>query len=167
MNEVGAPKFDLEDEKFSTELFKTFPKGTCEELIQSAPHEFKELMREIIKKPLCHMILPPMGKGEVIGGSTDVGDVSWKVPTSGFHIACSPIGCPSHSWQYTACSGMSIGHKGMIAASKILALSAFDFMNDPELVSKAKEEFIEWTKGKPYKSPLPDGLIPPFRQYDK
>ena len=54
-------------------------------------------------------------------GSTDVGDVSWVVPTSGFRTATFVPGTPGHSWQSTACAGMSIGHKGMIVAAKTLA----------------------------------------------
>lgn len=74
-------------------------------------------------------------------GSTDVGDVSWQVPTVGFSAATWVPGTPAHSWQAVAAGGMSIGHKGMILAAKILANTAADLYQDPELISAALEEF--------------------------
>ena len=163
---VGSPKFDLEDERFALELRKTFPKGSVEGLLHFVPNDQVEHMKEMIKKPLCDEILMNIGKGKVMGGSTDVGDMCWKMPTAEFMTACLPIGTPGHSWQTTASSGMSIGHKGMIMAAKILALTAFDFLTNSEYVQKAKEDFLRVTENRPYKAPFPDDLIPPFRQYD-
>ena len=54
-------------------------------------------------------------------GSTDVGDVSWVVPTAGFATACWVPGTPGHSWQAVACGGTTIGKKGMQLAAKVLA----------------------------------------------
>jgi aminobenzoyl-glutamate utilization protein B len=105
-----------------------------------------------------------MGKGKVMPGSTDVGDVSWKVPLGEFMTACEIMGSPGHSWQNVATSGMSIGHKGMLTAAKVLAVSALDFMKNPELVEKARKEHEQKHKDNPYKSPLPDGLKPPYRR---
>ena len=64
-------------------------------------------------------------------GSTDLGDVRWVTPTAQFGTACSVLGSAGHSWQITAASGMSIGHKGMLQAAKILALTTLDVMTDP------------------------------------
>ena len=105
-----------------------------------------------------------MGKGKVMPGSTDVADVSWVTPLGEFHTACHVMGSPGHSWQNTATSGMSIGHKGMIMAAQVLALSAIEFMNTPDLVIKATEEFNEMIREKPYVSPFPEGLKPPFHR---
>ena len=74
-------------------------------------------------------------------GSTDVGDVSWNVPTAGFGTATWVPGTPAHSWQATAAGGMSIGHKGMMLAAKVLAATARQLYQEPELVAKAKAEF--------------------------
>ena len=78
--------------------------------------------------------------------------------------ACEIMGSPGHSWQNVATSGMSIGHKGMLTAAKILAVSALDFMKNPELVEKARKEHEQKHKDNPYVCPLPDGLKPPFRR---
>ena len=75
------------------------------------------------------------------GGSTDVGDVSWVVPNSGFSTATWVPGTPAHSWQAVAAGGMSIGHKGMIVAAKTMALSVYDLLTTPKLVADARAEF--------------------------
>ncbi len=73
-------------------------------------------------------------------GSTDVGDVSWNVPTVGFSTATWVPGTPAHSWQAVAAGGMSIGHKGMLLAAKLLAVTASDLYRDPGLVRAAADE---------------------------
>ena len=83
------------------------------------------------------------------GGSTDVGDVSWVVPTAGFSTATYVPGTPGHSWQAASCSGTSIGFKGMINAAKTLAMSGLDIILDKSLIEKAWVEFEE-KKGKNY-----------------
>ncbi len=76
-------------------------------------------------------------------GSTDVGDVSFTVPTVGLRTATWVPGTPAHSWQAVAAGGTSIGAKGMMVAAKALTLTAMDLYKDPELVKKAKQEFAE------------------------
>ena len=76
-------------------------------------------------------------------GSTDVGDVSFAVPTVGMGAATWVPGTPAHSWQAVAAGGTSIGHKGMIIAAKTLAMTTVDLLKDPELVSRAQAEFQE------------------------
>lgn len=74
-------------------------------------------------------------------GSTDVGDVSWNVPTAGFGTATWVPGTPAHSWQAVAAGGTSIGHKGMLLAARVLALTAVDLYGNPELLAAARDEF--------------------------
>lgn len=76
-------------------------------------------------------------------GSTDVGDVSWAVPTAGFGTATWVPGTPAHSWQAVAAGGMSIGHKGMVLAAKVLASAAAELFTSPQLVAEIKAEFAE------------------------
>lgn len=75
------------------------------------------------------------------GGSTDVGDVSWNVPTVGMRTATWVPGVPAHSWQAVASGGTEIGTKGMINAAKVLAFTAVDLFTNPALLQAAKEEF--------------------------
>lgn len=76
-------------------------------------------------------------------GSTDVGDVSFTVPTVGFGTATWVPGTPAHSWQAVAAGGTSIGRKGMMVAAKTLTMTAIDLFNDKKLVADAKAEFLE------------------------
>ncbi len=75
------------------------------------------------------------------GGSTDVGDVSWVVPTAGLSAATWVPGTSAHSWQAVAAGGMGIGFKGLQVAAKTLAMTAVDLYLQPELVRSAREEF--------------------------
>ena len=75
------------------------------------------------------------------GGSSDVGDVSFVVPTVGLTAATWIPGTPAHSWQAVACSGQEIGSKGMMVAAKTMALTAIDLFTDPSLLEKATAEF--------------------------
>jgi len=75
------------------------------------------------------------------GGSTDVGDVSYTVPTVGMGAATWVPGTPAHSWQAVACGGTEIGIKGMMVAAKTMALTAIDLYTNPALITKATEEF--------------------------
>lgn len=109
-------------------------------------------------------VLPMQSCGD--GSSSDVGDVAHIVPTAFFTTACSNIGAPGHNWQITACSGHSIGMKGMIYGTKVLAKSALDILTVPEILEKAKNEFMEATKGRPYKCPLPDDMEIPGQEKD-
>jgi aminobenzoyl-glutamate utilization protein B len=77
------------------------------------------------------------------GGSSDVGDVSYAVPTVGLWAATWIPGTPAHSWQVVACGGTEIGTKGMMVAAKTMALMAIDLFTNPTLLQKAKEDFIK------------------------
>lgn len=75
--------------------------------------------------------------------STDVGDVSWVVPTAGLAAATWVPGTPAHSWQAVAAGGTSIGTSGMMVASKTIALTAIELFQNPAVLKKARAEFQE------------------------
>jgi aminobenzoyl-glutamate utilization protein B len=89
-------------------------------------------------------------------GSTDVGDVSYAVPTVGVETATWVPGTSAHSWQAVACGGTDIGIKGMMVAAKTLAFTALDLFTNPALIKKAKEEFIQTKGDYQYKALLGD-----------
>jgi len=80
---------------------------------------------------------------ELSMGSTDVGDVSWTVPTAEFTTATWVPGTPAHSWQAVAAGGTSIGIKGLQLAAKTLALTAVDLYENPQLLQQAQAELKE------------------------
>jgi aminobenzoyl-glutamate utilization protein B len=77
------------------------------------------------------------------GGSTDVGDVSQVVPVIRMSATTAASGGPWHSWAVVACTGMSIGHKGMIYASKALAMTMADLYKFPSLIKDVKSDFMK------------------------
>lgn len=140
---VGPPPFDKEEQAYAREIQKNLK------------IEEKGLSTEI--EPLR---LPEKSWG---GGSTDVAEVSWLAPTTSLGIACDPIGSPGHHWAIVACGGMSIGHKAMLTAAKVMAASGLDLLSHPETIAKMRKEWEEAKKGREYKSPLPPDLKPPVK----
>jgi aminobenzoyl-glutamate utilization protein B len=122
MRALGGISYTEEEEQFALELRKTLLSPTLalgsQQNIQ--PFQFRQTM-----------------------GSTDVGDVSWLVPTVGFNTATWVPGTPAHSWQAVAAGGMSIGHKGMQLATHVLAKTAVDLIRDRALIVAARKEFIQ------------------------
>ncbi|MEJ7588477.1 MAG: amidohydrolase [Ferruginibacter sp.] len=113
-----------------------------------------------------NMVSPPVESAGLVkplkreltsgGGSTDVGDVSYNVPTVGMRAATWIAGTPAHSWQAVACGGTDIGIKGMMVGAKTMALMAIDLYTSPGLVEKAKLEFTTQKGGYQYKALLGD-----------
>ncbi len=91
------------------------------------------------------------------GGSTDVGDVSWIVPTLSMNATTAPVDAPWHAWPVVACGGMSIGHKGLVYAAKALATTMVDLFEDAKILEAVQAEFREKTKGVVYKPFIPEG----------
>jgi aminobenzoyl-glutamate utilization protein B len=98
------------------------------------------------------------------GGSTDVGDVSWTVPTVGIRTATWAPGTPGHSWQAVACGGTTMGLKGMNVAAKAMTGLAMDLYQRPDVISRAKAEF-EKRRGAQFKYEALLGDRPPALNY--
>jgi aminobenzoyl-glutamate utilization protein B len=99
--------------------------------------------------------------------STDVGDVSWLVPTAQFTTATAVPGTPGHSWQNVACANSTIGRKGMVLAAKTLALTALDLYDSPARIEAARKAFDEARAGKEYRSRIPADAKPPLDYRDR
>lgn len=143
---VGPPAFDETDRKLARQLREPLRTGF-------GLHETKDLHEEV--SPLSEK------PGAPDGGSTDVGDVSWHVPTSGFGVACFALESPGHSWQNVAAVGSPIGHKGMMVAAKVFALTTAELLRNPKEVQDAKAEFDKTMKGRKYTTIVPEGQQAP------
>jgi aminobenzoyl-glutamate utilization protein B len=144
---VGPPKF-TEDEKL-------FARRMQQPLTEQFGTEFSEAIHESIE-PL-QATTPPSK------GSTDVGDISWHVPTGGIRTACMAAGSPGHSWQNVACIGSTIGEKGTIYAARVLAISAIDLLEDPEAVAAARADWERRMKNRKYTTLVPEGQKAPVK----
>tara|TARA_B100000676_G_scaffold130309_1_gene129387 strand:+ start:150 stop:1574 length:1425 start_codon:yes stop_codon:yes gene_type:complete len=120
--EVGGVKYNRKEKAFAEKIYKTLRSPSLD--LSSA----KEVQSYEFTK----------GKG-----STDVGDVSWMVPTAGLRVATWIPGTSAHTWQAVSAGGMSIGMKGMMNAAKTIAGTAVDIYSNPEVVKSAKKELLE------------------------
>ncbi len=109
---------------------------------------------ESIISPLEETLEHPMA------ASTDVGDVSFVVPTIRLGATTAPKGTPWHSWAVVACGGMSIGHKGMAYAAKALSMTMVDLYTDPSLIEAVTTEFKERKGDYIYEAMIPEGPPP-------
>ena len=131
LSAIGGIEYTESERQFAEEVITTFPGDK--------------------HRPEDALLIDPFTvttKGS--GGSTDVGDVSWVVPTAGIGTATWVPGTSAHSWQAVAAGGMSIGHKGMIKAAKVLAMTAYDLFMDVELIALGQVD-LEERRGKNFK----------------
>ncbi len=110
--------------------------------------------------PMLNFRAPTPARNIRNNGSTDVGDVSWVVPTGQIDCACWAAGTAGHSWQATAQGKSSIAHKGMLLAAKTLSFAGSRFLTDANLIQQARQAWLEELDGETYRSPLPEGAKP-------
>ena len=140
--ELGGYTYNEEERAFAEKILETLPApANLENTRRIKPFEVEE-------------------RGN--GGSTDVGDVSWVVPTAGLRTATWVPGTSGHSWQAVAAGGMSIGTRGMMLAAKTLALTATDIFRDPSVLVNARNE-LDRRRGADFKyKPLIGDRNPPL-----
>ena len=117
---LGGPQYDEADQRFAHEIAKTLPGGRYEPGSETIVEPF------IVKQSK---------------GSTDVGDVSWNVPTVGLSTTTFVPGTGLHTWQAVATGGTPLAHKGTLLAAEVLAATAIDLLSQPDLVAAATAEF--------------------------
>lgn len=153
---LGPPDFDDADRAFAAKIQSTLTNADIEAA-------FRRVGLPVTKGlALCDRIVPLGQKGEAMVGSTDVGDVSWVVPTVQAHGAVFAIGTPLHSWQLTAQGKMPAAHKGMVHTAKVMAGTAIAALLDETLIPRAKADHQARLKDTPYVSPLPKDIDPPL-----
>ncbi len=108
--------------------------------------------------------IKPLEGQSAQGGSTDLGDVSWIVPTMHVTVTTAPKDAPWHAWPVVATAGMSIGHKGMVLAAKTLATTMVDLYQNPDDIKEIRDEFVKAKGDVQYKAYVPEG--PPILPKD-
>jgi len=144
---VGAPVPDEGDKQFAGEMKLALTDADITNDLAMAGKFMAGKRPEIVKvlkeKVVADMILPYEYLSMLLAGSTDVGDVSWVVPTAQLSVACNAFGTPGHSWNAVAQGKSGMAHKGMLVAGKVLAGTAVDVLSSPALAAQAKEELRE------------------------
>jgi aminobenzoyl-glutamate utilization protein B len=115
----------------------------------------------VAEKGLSTAVMP-LQKEPVLGGSSDVAEVSWNTPTMGVALPTMPLGVALHTWPVTACAGMSIGLKGALAAAEVLALTALDVLTNASFREAARADFDRRREHFTYVSPLPESQKHPL-----
>jgi aminobenzoyl-glutamate utilization protein B len=158
------PEYTPEEQEFAKRIAETCtkPKGSEVRALLSRPKVQQEYIKLLGDKKLCDIVLPFFMEEQPvpIPGSSDVGDVSWNVPTAQVATACYALGTPEHSWQLVSQGRTSLGHKGMLLAAKVIAASCIDVFEHPEIAEKAKAELSERLEGESYRSAIPKDVKP-------
>jgi aminobenzoyl-glutamate utilization protein B len=153
---MDAAEFPFDDEQaaFAEELRETL--GDVDGALAELPEDVRD---EASDAAMFTRPIDATDEGVTGSYSTDSGDVSWNVPLGRFRAATWPVGTPAHSWQAVA-AGADLGTGGMEFASKVIAGTLYDLLDDEALLAEARAEFEDRTAGTEYESPLPEGADP-------
>lgn len=154
--QLGGPGFDEADSAYAARFRESMDGEEVRSAYQrmSIPAKSDEL--------LCDYVLPLDRPESSLIGSTDVGSVSWVVPTVQCRSATYTIGTPAHSWQLVAQGKSALAHKGLAHAAKLMASTAISLLTQPALIDDAKAEHARRLDGTPFVNPIPDEVQPPF-----
>ena len=142
MCDIPNPVEDAQDLDFAREIVKTQMEEIPEALFDVRPKPWNKIGN-----------LP-------IPGSSDTGDVSWVCPVSQCATSTWPVGTAAHSWQAVACGKSDFAHKGMLYAGQIIAATAIDVCENPEILEAAWKQHRQKTGGNPYHCPIPPEITP-------
>ncbi len=163
LRNFGSLNLTKEDLEYEKRYFDPLSDAVKEAIYNRTKAAFSDLSEEEIRKiadsPVTDKIFPLVFSDDA-PASTDVGDVSWVAPTAQINVACEPQGTPPHSWQWVANGKSDVAHKGMLAAGKTIATTAYDVLTNPNLVEKAKAEHKEMLGGKKFVSGIPTDVMP-------
>ncbi len=155
LEKLGPVPFDEADRNFAREIQKTLTKADIDTT-------FKRIgMKPAKDLAMCDFIAPLDRHSDGGEGSTDVGDVSWAVPTVQARVATCAIGTPFHTWQTVTQGKTPAAHKGMIYAAKVMAATACRLIEDPAIVAAARAAHRDHLDETPYTCPIPDDIRPP------
>lgn len=150
---LGIPIHTDEEQQMAKQMRTTFS-------AKEKTSEWK-LDRRLKDKDLSDYLQPYSTESHYqISSSTDVGDVSWVVPTAQCQVACYALGTSYHTWQMVAQGKTVLGHKGMLHASKVIASTALELFMNPEIIAEAKLELQESHDGEAYTCPIPKEVKP-------
>jgi aminobenzoyl-glutamate utilization protein B len=155
MEELGPPHFDDADKAFARQIRSTL-----------SPQEIASSWHSIglpqTDAPLADFTVPLDAARNPMIGSTDVGDVSWVVPTVQAHAPTVAIGTPFHTWQVVAQGKAPAAHKAMVQVAKAMAAAGAAVLSNPELMEAAKADLKARVGAEGYISPLPAEVKPPL-----
>ena len=154
LEKLGPVPFDKTDRAFASEIQTTL---TDKDIATAYTSVGLKPRKDL---PLCDFLLPLDFERIGSSGSTDVGDVSWAVPTVQARVATMAMGTPIHTWQVVAQGKSGAAHKGMTYAAKVMAATAQRLIEDPALLTAAQAEHQAYLAESPYICPMPEDTQP-------
>ncbi len=155
LEELGPPHFDEADKQFAADIRKTL-----------SPQEIAASWSAVglpdTGAALADFTVPANVTRKPMIGSTDIGDVSWVVPTVQAHAPTVAIGTAFHTWQIVAQGKSPAAHKAMVQVAKAMAAAGVAALTDPKLMADAKADHAARLKASPYVCPIPDNVDPPL-----
>ncbi len=155
MEELGPPHFDEADKRYAEAIRTTLS-------AQEIASVWSSIGQPDTGVPLADFTVPADTVRKAMIGSTDIGDVSWVVPTVQAHAPTVAIGTAFHTWQIVAQGKSPAAHKAMVHVAKAMAAAGVAALTDPALIAAAKADLAARTRAAPYVCPIPDGVEPPL-----
>lgn len=157
MKEILPLKYSDEEMAYAQKFHEVGDPGDWK-LYQGIAAKFLgEKAKGLFQGAMADVCFPP---SPLKSGSTDVGDVSWVVPSTWFGSACFALGTTAHSWMAVAQGKSKIAHRGMTAAATVLARTALDIFEQPALVEAARADMERAKNGAEYRSLIPKEVKP-------
>ena len=160
MRRLGNLAFTEAEQAYAAEINQHFGDANVKTLI-----ERYGVPPAVAQQPLIGEVFPSADKDYVSPGSSDMGDMSWHAPCSMLQTATWASRAAAHSWGVVASGRRSIGHKGMMYAAKVMALSAAALALSPDILARAQAEFRAALEQTPYICPIPDHVAPPQHKH--
>ncbi|ENK5207861.1 M20 family metallopeptidase [Klebsiella aerogenes] len=160
----GTPQWSDQERAFAADIRATLGvndiQNSLKNIAGTSGEEGKAFARRHHDTVLIDEVAPWAATENVLAGSTDVGDVSWKAPVAQCFSPCFAIGTPLHSWQLVSQGKTSIAHKGMLLAGKILGATAIRLLSDRPLLEASQQELAQVLAVSPYQCPIPRDVVP-------
>ncbi|EPK6502335.1 M20 family metallopeptidase [Klebsiella aerogenes] len=160
----GTPQWSDAERAFAADIRATLGvndiQNSLKNIAGTSGEEGKAFARRHHDTVLIDEVAPWAATENVLAGSTDVGDVSWKAPVAQCFSPCFAIGTPLHSWQLVSQGRTSIAHKGMLLVGKILGATAIRLFSDRPLLEASQQELAQVLAVTPYQCPIPRDVVP-------